>query len=170
MYTPWGESDYVKDIGRGIIRADTPSHGGYWVPDHEAKAIPASYRARAERSNGGDWYEEDCEWASVAVTFPDLFPTEAVKQAITTIAWREEYARSDARRAAMLASGAAVRCSAMSVSGGRVHVLFKQGPGYVGRYMSGADYEKVPLMANATPEDYAAAGAVLTEAPGDYVR
>lgn len=65
--TPWGRSDGYIDYGDGVERHTTPSHGGFWVPKRLNKSIPDSYR----RSNG--WYEEDCEWAKVAVSLPHLF-------------------------------------------------------------------------------------------------
>ena len=90
MRTPWGQSDSVVEVGRGIRCVSTPSHGGYYVPDSLLSAIPAAWQARAaEWSGSPNWYEEDCEWASVAVTFPDLFPPEAQEAARRTIAFRE---------------------------------------------------------------------------------
>ena len=88
--TPWGTSDHVQDIGRGILSVDTPSHGGYFVPTSLLPAIPEAHQKRAEYWSGSrNWYEEDCEWASVAVAFPDLFDEKAREAAAQTIAWRD---------------------------------------------------------------------------------
>lgn len=71
MDTPWGIADHVKDIGLGIKRVDTPSHGGYFVPDEMLKKMPpATHKTFA----GKGWYEEDCDWCMVVLSFPELFP------------------------------------------------------------------------------------------------
>jgi hypothetical protein len=76
--TPWGASDSVVELANGIRRVSTPSHGGYWVPAKLLPQIPAAYRAYASKWSGSEqWYEEDCAWACVAVTFPDVFDWSA---------------------------------------------------------------------------------------------
>ena len=83
--TPWGVADRVVDIGRGILRVDTPSHGGYYVPPHLLPLIAPSWRAFAAKwshGRGECWYEEDCAWAGVCLAFPDLFPADAMPHAI----------------------------------------------------------------------------------------
>lgn len=86
--TPWGVTDDAPtDIGLGILRVDTPSHGGYFVPDDQLHRIPAHRQRYATYWSGGpNWYEEDCAWACVAVAFPELFPADAVEIARTTVA------------------------------------------------------------------------------------
>lgn len=88
----------------------------------------------------------------------------------------EEMRERDARHAALLAAGEAVRCSALGVtaaSGGRVsdervHVLFRRADGTtIGRYMSAATYHAIPFLEPATPADYARHGEV-TEAPDGF--
>jgi len=73
--TPWGVANHVAPVGTdGILRVDTPSHGGYFVPDALLHRIPAAHRAYADRVSGSaNWYEEDCAWACVAVAFPEHF-------------------------------------------------------------------------------------------------
>lgn len=74
MRTPWGEADNVVTLRNGIRRVDTPSHGGYWVPAKLLPLIPERFKAYATKWSGSpQWYEEDCAWACVAVTFPDAF-------------------------------------------------------------------------------------------------
>lgn len=78
MRTPWGVADSVVELTNGIRRVSTPSHGGYWVPAKLLPQIPTEYRAYASKWSGSDqWYEEDCAWACVAVTFPDVFDWSA---------------------------------------------------------------------------------------------
>lgn len=78
MRTPWGNSDSVVELSNGIRRVSTPSHGGYWVPAKLLPLIPARFQAYAVKWSGSpQWYEEDCAWACVAVTFPDVFDWSA---------------------------------------------------------------------------------------------
>lgn len=98
MRTPWGKADEVITVGEvdghAIKRVDTPSHGGYHVPSALLKYIPEAHQARALYWSGSrNWYEEDCEWASVCAAFPQFFPAEAHEHARETIAWREERER-----------------------------------------------------------------------------
>jgi uncharacterized protein DUF7007 len=94
MRTPWGESDSVVQFDNGIRGVSTPSHGGYWVPAKLLSRIPQRFQDYAARwSNSPQWYEEDCAWACVAVTFPDLacngarqFSAADLQQARETIA------------------------------------------------------------------------------------
>lgn len=68
--TPWGHPDRVTEFAPGIIFLSTPSHGGFWLaPDRNAE-IPACLRQVA------GWYEEDCDWAAVAYSFPQHFSAE----------------------------------------------------------------------------------------------
>jgi len=80
-------------------------------------------------------------------------------------AMREPYRAHERQAAQILADGKALRCSALTAGPDRVHVLFRLADGsLVGRYMSHAAYDAIPLLENATPEDYAKHGE-LTEAP-----
>ena len=104
MNTPWGKADQVERVGsvadETILFVSTASHGGYYVPPHASELILPEYRKRAERWSGSPhWYEEDCEWASVAVTFPDLFTEAQLEAARQTIAWRERMAAENGARA-----------------------------------------------------------------------
>ncbi len=65
--TPWGRADHAEIYGPGVVFHGTPSHGGIKLDAARNAAMPAALRVR------GGWYEEDCEWAKVAVAFPDLF-------------------------------------------------------------------------------------------------
>lgn len=67
VHTPWGTSQSATAYAEGVECHSTAGHGGF-------KLSPARNRAVHPmlRSNGG-WYEEDVEWAIVAITFPHLF-------------------------------------------------------------------------------------------------
>ena len=65
--TPWGPSQSATIHADGIVEHSTAEHGGFHLSmDRNAQVHPML------RSEGG-WYEEDCAWSIVAITFPDLF-------------------------------------------------------------------------------------------------
>ena len=89
MRTPWGNSQSVDAVGCGIVFASTASHGGYFVPAELNARVPLAWRRASfdQRAMSG-WYEEDCDWAMVALTFPELFPADAIRAAQRTYdAW-----------------------------------------------------------------------------------
>lgn len=67
VVTPWGPSHIAVAYGVGIVSHQTASHGGFALSKERNAGIPASLRTKE------GFYEEDCAWAAVAVTFPDLF-------------------------------------------------------------------------------------------------
>jgi hypothetical protein len=65
--TPWGASQGATVYAEGVTAHSTAGHGGFKLSaDRNRKVHPLL------RSKGG-WYEEDAEWAIVAITFPHLF-------------------------------------------------------------------------------------------------
>lgn len=65
--TPWGASQIATIYADGIVSHVTASHGGFQLStERNAKVHPML------RTETG-YYEEDCVWAAVAITFPDLF-------------------------------------------------------------------------------------------------
>lgn len=73
--SPWGIIDYVQYIALGITHVATPGHGGFKLNRSMNAKMPKEYRRE------GGWYEEDCEWALVVLTFPIYFTDEQVAQA-----------------------------------------------------------------------------------------
>ena len=74
MYSPWGQIDYVDQIEPGLSWVSTPSHGGLRVSKAYAQknlSIPA--RDAGIDYAGYLWYEEDCDWAIVALERPRLW-------------------------------------------------------------------------------------------------
>lgn len=67
MLTPWGNADIQKTIAPGIVEVTTPSHGGIHLTPGLNRKVHAAWRDKS------GWYEEDCQWAIVAVTFPQHF-------------------------------------------------------------------------------------------------
>jgi hypothetical protein len=77
--TPWGGAQGATVYAEGIVEYSTASHGGFHLsPERNAAVHPLL------RSDDG-WYEEDCGWAAVAITFPDLFTAFERRCAETTL-------------------------------------------------------------------------------------
>lgn len=83
MNTPWGKADHVDLVAPGITSVSTPSHGGYHLDPVRMSAVHARFPHFATFA-GGPWFEEDCDWAVVALTFPELFDTEQLRAAVKT--------------------------------------------------------------------------------------
>ena len=66
-HTPWGPSQGATVFAEGIVCHSTAGHGGF----HLSTDRNASVHSRLRKRDG--WYEEDSEWAIVAITFPHLF-------------------------------------------------------------------------------------------------
>ena len=74
MLTPWGQADHVTHLPHGIVSVSTPSHGGYYVPPEAREKMPEAARVSPFLKNG--WYEEDCDWAIVVLSFPEILDAE----------------------------------------------------------------------------------------------
>src|SRR3546814_20583986 len=66
-YTTLFRSIYAN----GVVFHSTASHGGIKLDRARNMAMPGVLRV------AGGWYAEDCEWAQVAIGFPDLFTDSA---------------------------------------------------------------------------------------------
>lgn len=65
--TPWGGSQMATIYAEGVVSHMTSGHGGFHLSaDRNAKVHPLLRKDTP-------WYEEDAEWAIVAISFPDLF-------------------------------------------------------------------------------------------------
>ena len=65
--TPWGGSQMAVVYAVGVVAHMTSGHGGFHLStERNAKVHPLLRKDMP-------WYEEDCEWAIVAISFPDLF-------------------------------------------------------------------------------------------------
>lgn len=84
VQTPWGLPDTAREIAPGIVFYSTPSHGGYWLSPARVAAMPKPLRD-FQPFAGANWYEEDADWAIVALAFPQFFPAEAVRMASVTL-------------------------------------------------------------------------------------
>ena len=76
--SPWGVIDDVTPVAVGIDQVGTPGHGGVQHSTERNRAVDEAWR------RPGGWYEEDCEWAIVAMAFPDAFPPAYRRDAVST--------------------------------------------------------------------------------------
>ena len=84
--TPWGKAQLAQEIGPGIIRYSTASHGGYYLyPATNAKVPPVLKQSTCGGLGLQGWYEEDCDWAIVVYTFKDYFNEEDFATAVKTL-------------------------------------------------------------------------------------
>jgi hypothetical protein len=84
-HSPWGKVDGHSPFGDlGLYHHSTPGHGGIYVPDEMLSRMPKPYRD-ANHYGGGNWFEEDCEWALVALSFPSGLSEKQIESATRTV-------------------------------------------------------------------------------------
>lgn len=89
IHTPWGEAQSGTEYIPGIQSLDTAGHGGFWIASTRLAQMPEAI-ANTKTFAGQCWYEEDCDWALVAIAFPSLF-NDLQLQAAIEIVKRTEY-------------------------------------------------------------------------------
>jgi hypothetical protein len=77
--TPWGLSQGATAYAEGVVFHSAASHGGFHLSEERNTLVDH----RLLRHNG--WYEEDAEWAIVALTFPNLFTSLERRSADQTV-------------------------------------------------------------------------------------
>lgn len=65
--TPWGPTQVKVFYTDGMTFHHTAGHGGIKLSDDLNRKIPSALRTK------DGWYEEDCDWAIVAVSYPRHF-------------------------------------------------------------------------------------------------
>lgn len=85
--TPWGQAQTATKYGRGVVYYSTAGHGGFHLSPKMNAEVPDYLRTASAYAITKDkgWYEEDCEWAFVAVSLPDLFTVDEIVSALDTI-------------------------------------------------------------------------------------
>lgn len=80
-FSPWGQVDQATQVLAGIWSVQTPSHGGYIISQQRRDAMPAPLASFLTFA-GGNAYEEDCDWAIVALAWPEVMvsDTHSVEQ------------------------------------------------------------------------------------------
>lgn len=83
--SPWETIQHVRELAPGIIAVSTASHGGIWINSNRLNTMlkefpelcrPTNFYPLGQRPSGYQWFEEDCEWARVALAFPTAFTPE----------------------------------------------------------------------------------------------
>ena len=88
MHTPWGASQQVTEVAPGIRWVSTASHGGFHLDAERNAKVPWVWRAASFAGRGMDgWYEEDCDWSMVVLTFPDIAKPGDLEAARRTLQW-----------------------------------------------------------------------------------
>ncbi len=72
------QSQLAMIYAEGVVSHSTATHRGIHLSSDRNKRVDVALRA------DGGWYEEDAEWAIVAITFPDLFTSHEHKRAHET--------------------------------------------------------------------------------------
>jgi len=84
--TPWGKAQSAEEIGPGILKYSTASHGGYFLDTiANAKVSPIFKKATFCQQGMKGWYEEDCDWAIVVYTFREHFNARQYSAALKTL-------------------------------------------------------------------------------------
>lgn len=95
--SPWGQVDYETNVADGIVSVSTPSHGGYLLSKERAKAVYQRFPAFKTFCGDPLAFEEDQDWAAVALTFPEFFSEDAVEIAMRTARQSMSFASPDSR-------------------------------------------------------------------------
>jgi hypothetical protein len=88
--TPWGVAQQSQRIAVGIVQYSTAGHGGIHLTAKRVSQMHHSIQCHIKASlssSGGAWFEEDCEWALVALAFPEHFPGEEISAENTVRNW-----------------------------------------------------------------------------------
>ncbi|MFN7092118.1 MAG: DUF7007 domain-containing protein [Allorhizobium sp.] len=85
--TPWGGSQMAVIYAEGVVAHSTAGHGGFHLSADRNSKVHSLLRKVTP------WYEEDCEWAIVALSFPELFTGYERAAAEKTIrnTWPDEW-------------------------------------------------------------------------------
>ena len=77
MRSPWGEIDSTTKTGvSGVTMVETASHGGYRVTAKRAREMhPALFDLAIDYGSRYYWFEEDCDYVAVLLTWPRIART-----------------------------------------------------------------------------------------------
>ncbi len=90
--TPWGLSHTHEEIAPGIALITTASHGGYHLSEERWTQLQNVFPFFSTYA-GGAWFEEDQDWAMVALAFPECFSDESIRGAVLTVSISIKIAR-----------------------------------------------------------------------------
>ncbi|WP_295405457.1 hypothetical protein [uncultured Thiocystis sp.] len=80
--TPWGDSQREKRFANGIVFFSTAVHGGFYVDPARRADMPEAIQNAITWVRLPGWYEEDQDWALVALAFPEHFDARACFSAL----------------------------------------------------------------------------------------
>lgn len=101
-YSPWGKPQHQQLIAEGIVTLSTAGHGGYHLSDERMAQFQQLF-PEFDTWAGGPWFEEDEDWAAVAVAFPEHFAPRSLYYAVRTVRHAASRDEPDNRWVAMLA-------------------------------------------------------------------
>ena len=87
-YTPWGWAQDIEELGEGVWRVTTPSHGGLKLSRERWESIPAEVR---DAMLTPTFAEEDCE-EPIVRTLLDLGDDRDRELALTVAGYFDRYA------------------------------------------------------------------------------
>ena len=79
--TPWGPAQSAQTLATGIVNYSTAGHGGISLTAERIAQMPTALREVMPCAGEG-WYEEDEDWALVALSFPAFFSPSSVASAV----------------------------------------------------------------------------------------
>jgi hypothetical protein len=85
LHTPWGKADYGVELLPGVMQVSTPSHGGFYLSLQRRAALPLLIQEVPTFCGEPCWFEEDCDWALVAIGYPALFTDRQLYAAVLTV-------------------------------------------------------------------------------------
>lgn len=88
--SPWGQPHSTKMQAPGVWCITTASHGGFYVAPEILATFPPAIRAFKPWAGEG-WFEEDCDWALVALALPSAFDGRSIHHAIMTVRNSRDY-------------------------------------------------------------------------------
>lgn len=84
-FNPWGISQHTETIAEGIVSVSTAGHGGLLLSEERLAAMPRELRCNVYGHGQTNAFEEDCEWALVALAFPECFNDRSIMYAVRSI-------------------------------------------------------------------------------------
>ena len=91
--SPWGQVQASTEITPNIVHVETASHGGLHCIGAAQQRIETLFPDFKPYAGRG-WYEEDCDWAIVALAHRAYFDDRRVYHAIQTVDWSVKNERS----------------------------------------------------------------------------
>lgn len=90
--TPWGPAQCCDTVAEGIWFLSTASHGGYAISRQRTREMPRDLALIQSPYSPPGWYEEDCDWAIVAIGLAEHFDSQSCYNAVRTARGGGKYA------------------------------------------------------------------------------